>query len=218
MQHHNVGYIDDILLDEQGDVKMVPSAELKGIPYDHLKTWCHIKGVYGLATTELVSFISQIIGVATSIEIGGGNGVFGRALNIRSTDSMIQLRDPEVRAYYALLRQPMVQYGKNIEELEASAAIDKYKPDIIFGSWITQYVSPLETKLPAGGGSIYGFRETEAIKKVNKYILFGTEETHGNKLLFQLPGIKITKHKNSEHFWSRASRHDGNVLWVIENN
>ncbi len=210
----DVSCLDKVLL-KNGEVQVVPSATLKDIDYTHLRLWCHKHAVYGLPTTELIEFLKSIISGYVAIEVGAGNGVFGRALGIPSTDSMCQTNVPEIAAYYRLIGQPPVKYGDNVEELEASAAIDKYTPEVVFGSWVTQYISPIEVKPPPGGGSVYGLRESEFIKKIFKYVIFGNEDIHGLKLLLQDPAIKVVKHKNPDHFWSRATNHTNNTIYEI---
>lgn len=209
----DVSYLDKVLL-KNGEVQVVPSATLKDIDYTHLRLWCHKHAVYGLPTTELIEFLKPVISGYVAIEVGAGNGVFGRALGITSTDSMIQQKDARMVAYYKMLGQPPVTYGKNVVDMEASEAIKTIKPDIVFGSWVTQYISPLLDP-PPGGGSVFGLRESEFIRDIKKYIVFGNEDIHGFKLLFNEPGVDVIRHKDTDHFWSRAANHKNNTLYEI---
>lgn len=213
IQDKRVGYIDDILL-KDGELQVLSAAELSQINNTDLRIWCHHKGVYGIPSQELIEIIKLHLVDNKSIEVGGGCGVFGRALNIPSTDSMIQ-NDSAVRVYYALLGQPPVTYGKHVIHLEASDAIARFTPDVVFGSWVTQYVSPLEPELPVGGGSVYGLKEDEFLPHIKKYVVYGNDRIHGQKEIFSNPKYKVERIYNDAHFFSRASVPEGNCLYIV---
>lgn len=210
----DVSYLDTLLL-KDGVLQNLSAKLLKTIPHLHLRLWCHKYAIYGLPSVELIDLINAHIGGENCIEIGSGCGVFGRVLNIPATDSFIQAT-PEMIAQYKMLGQPVVEYGANVLKFEAEEAIDNFKPHTVFGSWVTQYVSPLATTAPAGGGSIYGLKETSFIHKIKKYIVYGNELIHGAKELFSMRGIKVTKIKDPEIMFSRASAPEENCLYVIE--
>ena len=214
-------YITDLLQPNKDEnIVAVPSAELSKIPYEDLRTWCHYRGVYGIPTVELLDFLKDILAtddtrMGSVIEVGAGNGCFGRLLGIPATDSLIQL-DPDVAAWYARTQQPTVNYGSNVLEFEASEAIDIFKPDIVFGSWVTQYIAPDDFSDP-GTGSVYGLKEEEFMPKLKKYVVYGNDAVHGRTRLFNSPKVKVTQHRNIDHFWSRAGDHGRNALYVVEN-
>jgi hypothetical protein len=211
IQDKPVEYIDDILL-KNGELQVLSSADLLQIEYIDLKLWCHKKGIYGIPSKELIETINSHLVENKSIEVGGGCGVFGRALGIPSTDSMLQAT-AEMKAIYAFLRQPVVSYGSNVIELEASDAIAKYKPDVVFGSWVTQYVSDDEP-LPEGGGSVYGLEESEFMSQIKKYIVYGNDFVHGQKEIFKDKRFKVERIYNSD-FFSRASKPELNCLYIV---
>jgi hypothetical protein len=215
LQDKDTSYLDDILLHE-GRIQALPSEELRKINNTDLRLWCHKNAIYGLPSVELIELIKGEVPEDTSIEVGGGCGVFGRLLNITSTDSCIQA-EPAMIAYYELLNQPPVKYGANVLEYEASKAIDVFKPDVVFGSWVTQYVSPLED-VPPGGGSVYGLRENEFFSKIKRYVIYGNTYIHGQKELFKQPGVAVKTIQNPEIMFSRASYPAGNCLYVVEHN
>lgn len=215
LQDKDIKYLDNILLND-GIIQALPSKELGKIDNIDLRLWCHKHAVYGLPSKELIELIKQEVPEEPSIEVGAGCGVFGRLLNIVSTDSFIQA-EPAMIAYYALLNQPPVVYGKNVLEYEASKAIDEFKPDVVFGSWVTQYVSPLEDA-PPGGGSVYGLRETEFFNKIKKYVIYGNTYIHGQKELFKQPGVTVKCIMNPDIMFSRASQPLGNCLYIVEHN
>lgn len=211
LQDKPVEYIDDILLKE-GELQVLSSADLSQIEYLDLKLWCHRNGIYGIPSKELIELIKPHLVENKSIEVGGGCGVFGRALDIPSTDSMIQSMS-EMRAYYELLGQPIVDYGKNVIGLEASDAIDKYEPEVVFGSWVTQYNSP-DLPPPKGGGSVYGLKESEFLPKIKKYIVYGNDTIHGQKEIFKDERFKVERIYN-DAFFSRATYPKANCLYII---
>jgi hypothetical protein len=213
IQDKPVDYIDNILL-KDGELQVIPAAEMKKIPHDDLRLWCYKNAIYGVPTTELIDLIKSYMVLGKTIEVGAGCGVFGRALNIPSTDSFIQSQ-PDMKALYLAMKQPVVEYGKNVERLEASDAIKKYKPDVVFGSWVTQFVSPHAIKVPPGGGSVAGLKEDEFIKLIKKYIIYGNENIHGFKEIFNNAKLHIERIFNTELFFSRASDHGLNCLYIV---
>jgi hypothetical protein len=213
LQDKHVEYIDNILL-KDGKLQVLPAVELLQINNYDLRLWCHHKGIYGIPSQELIDIINTHLVAYKSIEVGGGCGVFGRALNIPSTDSMIQ-SNPAVAAYYAALQQPVVSYGKDVIELEASAAINKFKADVVFGSWVTQYHSPLDTETLIGGGSVHGLRESEFMPLIKKYIVYGNDLIHGQKEIFMNPKYKVERIYNVQDFFSRASKPELNCLYIV---
>jgi hypothetical protein len=216
LKNRDVSYIDALLLDTLGRLKVVPSTTFQGIPHDDIRVWCHKHAIYGLVTTELVDWLKDRIGQRSAIEIGSGNGCLGRALDIPHTDSYIQA-DPAIQALYAMQGQPTVTYGKSVEKLEAIDAVRKYRPQVVVGMWVTQYVAP-EDPLPVGGGSIYGIKEREILRSpgLEEYIVVGSHSVHGTKdillnpptgwscKLFKPPGLR-----------SRAADPMGNTIYVF---
>jgi hypothetical protein len=213
LQDKPTEYIDDILL-KDGQMQVLKSSELRKIPNIDLRLWCHKNGIYGIPSEELIDTIKAHIVEHKSIEVGAGCGVFGRALDIPSTDSFIQ-STPEMAMMYKMMGQPPVTYGDNVEELEASEAIAEYSPDVVFGSWVTQYVSPLAVEPPVGGGSVYGLKESDYIKHIKKYIIYGNENVHGNKEIFADRRLNVERIFDPEHFFSRATVHDLNCLYIV---
>lgn len=206
-------YIDDILL-KDGEMQVLPAADLARIDNIALRLWCHKNGIYGIPSKELIEVIKSHLVENKSIEVGGGCGIFGKELQIPSTDSMIQ-NDPLVRAYYRALGQPPVEYGKNVINLEASAAIARYSPEVVFGSWVTQYVPPEKAEELQGQGSEYGLKESEFLPKIKKYIVYGNDIVHGHKKILNTPEYKVERIYDSANFFSRASRPVLNCLYIV---
>lgn len=211
LETRDTTYLDELLLDERGLLKVVPAATYDEISHNDLMLWCLRHAFYGLPTTELIAFLQAQIGGRSVIEIGAGNGAFGRALGIRMTDSFIQRpgRSGMIDAIYGNLAQPRVQYGADVEELEASEAVRKYKPQVVIGSWITQKVSA-SLPVPSGGGSIHGVNEEWLLERVQTYIVVGNLDIHGQK--------KIMRHDPTiiQEPWikSRSSKPEGNCVLI----
>jgi len=206
----DVSYIDSLLFDDCQRLRCVPDAVIAGIDHQDLMVWCLKNAVYGLVTEELVAWLKELIGDRSAIEVGSGNGSLGRALGITRTDSFIQDR-VDVALYYIAMGQPIIAYGHDVEKLEAQEAVDKYKPQVVIGSWLTQWIDP-ELPPPPAGGSIYGIREEELLRSpsVEAYVVVGNREVHGAKAIcrfpydvYQFPWIR-----------SRSSRPAGNAIFV----
>ena len=178
-------HLDALLLDSKGRLKVVPTEVYQGIDPTDLRVWCHKKAFYALPTTELLEWLKARIGGRRAIEIGSGNGCLGRALGIPMTDNMSQ-NWPNVAMMYVLQRQPRVQYGEDVEDLDALAAVQKYQPQVVLGAWVTQWISP-RLPPPPGGGSIFGIKEDQILRSpsVQEYIVVG------NKLICSRPHTVI---------------------------
>lgn len=193
MQPRDVTYLDERLLDADGNLRILPSSEFESIPWEHLRLWTHFKAIYGLPTVELVEFLKKLIGGRKAIEIGSGNGVLGRALGIPRTDSLMQ-NWPDVKMLYALQGQPTISYGADVEEMDALEAIREYKPEVVVASWVTQ------TSDGSRPGSMYGVDEEVLLDLVGTYLMFGSIRNHSHKVICQRPHKVIQK----PWMWSRA--------------
>jgi hypothetical protein len=190
MQYISTPSVIPNLLDEQNHLKLLPTAELDAIPHDTLRYWCHVNARYGLPTVELIAWLKSYIGDRTAIEIGSGNGDLAHHLGIRATDSWI-MTDPLVARYYQLRRQPVIAYPASVEKIEALAAIEKYKPQVVVASWVTQWVDP-DQALPPGSGSVFGVKEDLLVASGVTYIFLGNLGPHHAKRIRQLDHQELT--------------------------
>lgn len=165
--------------------------------------FCHFYGRYHLPTLETVAYLKELIDGRNAIEIGSGCGDLGAALGIKMTDSWLQ-NNPDIKKKYENMGQPTLKYGNNVEKLEALEAVEKYNPEVVIASWVTQF--SLGAAYRKGIASPYGVKETEIIKKTD-YILIGSEKIHSQKMIMQFPHEKIT---------SKAilSRRPDNHIWI----
>lgn len=210
LQKADISYLENILLDEQGHLKVVPYEQLKDVPQEHLSVFCVQHGFYCIPTQELIDFLSEEIGdlKEQTIEIGAGNGVLCRELGIKGTDSFMQL-NPEIKAHYENLKQAIVPYGNHLERLDALEAVRKYRPKIVLAAWFTHKYNQ---KQHWRGGNMYGVDEKKILDKVTKYIHIGNETVHNKKPILELP------HKVIQADWllSRSVSRDKNVIYIWE--
>jgi len=116
----------------------------------------------------------------------------------------------EVVAYYTLMGQPVTEYPDDIEEIDAIAAVDKYKPEVVIGSWITHKYTVERAKL---GGNMYGVDEEYVLQSVKKYIMIGNDHVHRLK-----PLLELYPHEEYYFPWlySRSMSGKPNVIFVWE--
>lgn len=206
----DITYLEELLFDAEGCLRVLPYNDLKDIPQEHLSVFCVYNGIYTLPTQELVDFLSEEIGEAQdrTVEIGAGNGVLGRALGIKSTDNLMQLT-PDIKAYYESLGQAIVSYGDNVEKLDAMQAVKKYSPEIVIAAWVTHKYNAREHWR---GGNAMGVDENTLLKKVKKYIMVGNVSVHGKKPILSLPHRTIL----APWILSRSVSSDQNLIYIWE--
>ncbi|MFT3815846.1 MAG: hypothetical protein QM740_21180 [Acidovorax sp.] len=180
--------LSDLLLDAHGHVRVVPARVLERTTAQERMALGVRRGLYSFPTTELCSFLRERIGSRSAIEIGAGHGVLARALAIPATDNR-QQEDPAIKAHYAALRQPTVSYGENVEKLEAQAAVEKYRPQVVIACWVTHR---FDAQRPDAGGSESGVDEAAIIASCDEYIFIGNERVHAAKPIWALPHEKLT--------------------------
>jgi hypothetical protein len=178
--------LDAVLLEAE-QLKILPAATLAKIDQTDLLFWCFQRAIYGLPSVELVDWLRAKIAGRSAIEIGAGNGALARALGIPATDSWMQAK-PEIERYYRSIGQTPISYAPDVERLDARAAIKKYQPDVVVGSWIThRYMK----ERPELGGNAEGVDEHWVIEQVETYIFIGAQSTHHQKPILELPHERL---------------------------
>ena len=200
--------LEDLIL-RDGKIIPVPFDVLNQFPQETLSLFCHKHAIYQLPTTELIDFIKNEIGDLSVIEIGSGNGCIGRSLGIKMTDNKMQLR-PEVKMIYDLQRQPIINYGGDVEELDAIRAVEKYYPKAVVACWVTH-----KWREGMSVGNMYGIEEEQLFEnRVEKYIHVGNELTHSQKPI-------LTKYQVQRYQFpwlvSRSMSREQNVIYVFTN-
>jgi hypothetical protein len=207
--HKNYWDNDRLIVDEKLTIKEADFWLAK--PWEELRAFLHWKAQYFLPTLESIDLIKDIIltecDLSDAIEIGAGNGWLGYHLGIKMTDSMIQ-DDPSVKDKYDTAKQPRITYGKDVEKLEASEAIAKYKPHTVIGSWITQSFKNDGTDIM---GSEWGVDEEHIIKNCKRYILIGSIPIHQTKRILKLNHIEF----ENRSLISRTKNHELNRIWIF---
>lgn len=161
-------------------------------------------GVYVLPTAELIAWLKANIR-GKAIEIGAGNGAIARALQIPATDSYMQA-EPAIIAAYATMGQKPIVYPSDVEKLNYSFAIKKYKPETVIGAFITHKYNGID-------GNALGVNEGFILNYCKRYIMIGNLDTHKTKPL-------LKRLHNPLYFpWliTRSQDYSKNRIFVFDN-
>jgi len=207
LQKTDITYLENEIF-KNGIFKFKPMEFYRKIPENDIMYFCHKYAFYVLPTIELIEFLKNRIEGKLTIEIGSGNGLLAKELNIKATDSYMQ-ENKYIQQYYKACGQPTISYGKNVIKVDANEAVKKYKPDITIGCFIThKYRSDMHNT----GGSAYGPIEENIIKNSkDEYIFIGSKRTHKDKHILKF------KHETIElnGLVSRNGFTD-NVIWIFK--
>lgn len=203
----DIGYLDELLFGEDGLPCVVDAADLKDVEHMHLIQWCVQNAVYQIPTKQLIEWLGNEINGRNALEVCAGKSGIGRALGIISTDSYSQTT-PELRVYYALMQQPVVEPPDYVKRMEANAAVAAYKPEVVIGCYVTQKFQEGDTEAKIGS-NIYGPDEFDFIKVADTYIHVGNEVVHKDKRIFSLPHDVF----HFDWLYSRAFNPQKNAIW-----
>jgi hypothetical protein len=203
--------LNSILLDKQGQMKLLPAAEWDTYYRPAVRLWCKNNARYGLPTQELVAWLKDKIGGRSAIEIGSGHADLAYHLGIPATDNKHQA-DSESQIFYALSGQPTIQYPEWVEKIDAVSAVNKYKPDVVIAQWVTNWLDPAKVDVKFGGGCMYGVKVEEILASGTTYILIGNENVHSVQPIMKL------EHKTYPlpFIRSRAQFPELDRVWVWE--
>lgn len=209
----DIGPISEFLGDVD-DLKPAHAKDLHRFSDAAVTQWCVKNGVYQLPTTALIQWLRREIGDRSAIEIGAGNGCIGRALGIPRTDSYVQTT-PETQLLYQMIGQAITVPPLDVEPLEASEAVEKHRPEVVIGCWVTQRfdVSKGDTEGEAQA-LVNGIDEEWILDQpyVQKYILVGNVNSHGRKRIL----TRAHHEKLAPWLVSRAFTQADNRIWVWE--
>jgi len=192
-----------------------PNGKLRPLPaswwlekgFTFRRSFLHFRAQYFLPTLESIGFIHSLIGDPKNcIEVGAGNGWLGYLLGVRMTDSWLQ-RKPEVAQIYEGSKQPTIEYGLDVEKLDAISAVKKYKPDTVIASWVSDLLN-LSWSNP------YAIDEVEMMNHCRRYIFIGTRQQHHYKALIK--SWPKTKQYQGRGLLSRSKDDSQNLIWVFE--
>lgn len=207
-KNHNIEYLEEMLLDKDGNLKVLPYSELENVDQEHISVFCVKHGFYSLPTRELIDFLeTEITGKKDkTIEICSGNGVISRELGIVGVDNFMQEAE-DIKAIYEAGKQKTVTYGKHVMKFEATEGVKRYKPEIVVGAFCTHRYIPTEHWR---GGNMFGVNEKQILSKVKKYIHIGNRKVHDKKPILKLP------HREIKEPWilSRSQHKNDNVIWI----
>lgn len=168
-------------LDSDGRLKVLPAEFWAGTTPNERALFGVTHGLYSFPTVELVEHLRTVIGDRTAIEIGAGHGVLAEALGIVATDNF-QQRMPKYRAVYEAIRQPIVPYGPNVEDLDARQAVRRHRPQVVIGCWVTQ---KYDKRRHFAGGNEIGVDEEQLLGRVETYVSVGNQKVHRGKVIWQ---------------------------------
>ncbi|HHP0467271.1 TPA: hypothetical protein ACRZZI_004932 [Vibrio harveyi] len=192
LDNKDISNVEQTLFDDKGRLKPVPADVLQQIDNNELRVFCHAHGIYSVPSVELISFLDKLIpDKSKALEIGAGNGVYGRALGVKMTDNFMQdiknaRKFKGVFEAYAVAQQPVVQYGDDVIEIDGKEAVVRFKPETILMSWVTHKWNQRESHR---GGNMYGVDFESIIKRkfVKRVILIGNKHVHAKSPLMDYP-------------------------------
>jgi hypothetical protein len=199
-------------LGDPSDLKPVPTAEIRKFGDMAVSQWCNFNGVYQLPTVELIDWLREEIGGRPAIEIGAGNGSIGRALGIPRTDSYLQT-SPEMQLLYKMMGQQITEPPPDVDRVEASDAVIKYKPEVVIGCWVTQRFDASKGDVEGRAQALAGGIDEEWIVDnscVKKYIVVGNRGSHGQKRILSRDHVVHTP----DFLVSRSLNQRNNRIWV----
>jgi len=219
-----VGFLDanaDIsgleeLLIQDGLIVPALFDDLNKFSQEQISLFCHKYAIYQVPTYELMGFLKGELGsnrATEAIEIGAGNGVFGRYLGIIMVDNKMQ-QWPTIKAEYDLMNQPTINYGQDIETLSANEAVILYQPKTVMACWVTQCFDMSLPKDEIQVGNLHGTDEIKMFRDgIEKYIHIGNTITHGAKrILDKIPHRKI----KADWLVSRSMSREQNIIYLFE--
>lgn len=192
----DISDVERLLLDDDGKLIPVHASELSEVSQNKLRIFCLTHGIYSVPTFELIDEIRSLVpNLEKSIQIGAGNGVYGRALGIKMTDNFMQSpknskKFKGVIESYLLAGQPLVKYGSDVLEIDGNEAVKRFKPETVFMSWVTHKWKPENHHL---GGNMFGV-DMEALlnrKHIKRIILVGNKQVHESSPLMNHPHEEI---------------------------
>ncbi len=216
LENKDVSYLKDLLLDEKRQLQPISAAELRAIPHIDLVYFCNKYGYYSIPSIEFMDLLSESIpSLGDAIEIGAGNGVYGRHLKIPMSDSFQQA--PKNRhkfnnciSAYERAGLGLVPYGEDVAEMDAQEAIRLSKAETVMGAWVTQKYSSF---MPHKKGNMFGvpYQWIYNRSHVKRIILVGNTQVHKNVDIMDKPHEVI---RCDDILFSRAFEQGNDRLYI----
>lgn len=170
-------------LDADGRLRILPAEFWAQTTPEERAVFGNRHAIYSFPTVELVEHLREMIGGRKAIEIGAGNGVLARTLDIPATDNKMQDM-AKYRLLYQATGQPTVKYGRNVLKFDAYTAVRRYEPDVVIACWVTH---KWEAARHWAGGNEIGVDEEDVLANTQEYIFIGNTEVHSGKKIWDLP-------------------------------
>lgn len=198
---------------ENRHVKLLPASFWRRLPPPDLQAFCWAFARYGIPTLEAVDYLTQLIRGRKAIEIGAGAGDWAYHLGITATDSKIQATQ-DTQAALLMGGQPPVIYGPNVQQLEAAEAVALHRPEVVIGSWVTQWFDPEKDIVGEAQAFEHGVNELDLLASpwVETYMVVGNMNVHGRKRARRLPHVVLKE--PALGLVSRAREPQKNCLFV----
>lgn len=171
----------EYLTDENGETKILPAEEWLRWGKNNLGAYLSYYNLWTVPTLELCDILDDEIGDLSGIEICAGLGIISKELNIKATDSYLKVSEEYINA---IGQTEQMHYPSYVEKIEASEAVDKYKPECVLGCYAVPRWSEERAKqyyLATGKelhGSIKGVDYDYILPKIKKLILVGHKELY----------------------------------------
>lgn len=165
-------------------------------------------GNYQIITVELIQFLQHLLTQLPhrkAIEICSGYGTIAKELGIPATDRYLT---EELSELYKGIGDNSIKYPAFVEKLTASQAIEKYQPDLVIGSFVTQKFISKKKTLKA---SMYGVDKHKLLQQVKHYIQISNDKIHGKDLV----NDKIKYRIEAEWLISRAENQKQNAIYIF---
>lgn len=208
-----VAVLDDLLLNQDGRIKLLPAEFYHSLPLDIFRAWCAQRARYGIPTAELVCWLQSRIAGRNAIEVAAGNGDLGYHLGIRQTDSCCQTKNKTASLFFSTFQQVPTKPQSDVIEMDAERVVQVYKPDVVIASWLTRRFIKGKDIEGVSQASILGPEEEKILKGCAEYIHVGNLAQHSQKTLLDLP------HETYQFPWivSRAADQSLNAIHVWKN-
>ena len=190
------------------EMKILPASVWESFSWSEVRMLLHETGTYVVPTEELIDYLDKLIGLEDTIEICAGNGFIGRELSIPVTDSYQQQDDAGTVMLYQLAGQPCIKYPKDVIKLEASKAVDKFRPHTVLACYATH-----KWRYDTMSGNDKGVDFQRLSRRVHRLILVGNTEVHKDNPLMTLPHEEVVL----PGLITRSAHPETNRIFIWEN-
>jgi hypothetical protein len=208
--------LSDLLIDGDG-FRPVAYSAIQPLVGPTLSIWAQKNGIYGIPTLEMLDWLRKQIRGRRALEIGAGNGVFGRSLGIPMFDSFHQ-EDTHTRTFYEFLQTKPVSYGQDVQRMDAAEAVERHRPQVVLGVWVTSKHRDGD-KIGFEGG--IDEHRILAVPSVRAYITLGNiKHLNSKPIRHETPkGWLCTEYKLPFHVSRTRSQTNNSVLvWNRKSN